>query len=123
MLADSVPGHHCFSKTFDRFSPPFIEPWSPNSKNSNVVPIGSDRFSMTIFDDYQNNSFLFKEVVLMVALDGFFENVVSRIARRHYLRFGGQLPLPLTRPIFCTNRCERVYITTCGCETGFQTGL
>ena len=25
--------------------------------------------------------------------------------------------LGVTRPIFCTSRCERVYMTACGCET------
>ena len=29
----------------------------------------------------------------------------------------------LIGPKFCINRYERVYITTWGCETGFQTGI
>ena len=32
-------------------------------------------------------------------------------------------PEQVTRPIFCTSRCERVYMTACGCETSFGEGM
>ena len=40
-------------------------------------------------------------------------------------RFGVKTGIAIaevTRPRFCTNRSERVYMTACGCETGFGGG-